>query len=88
MFGKVKELLDYKKQMDMLKKELEKIYTEYENKGIKIVIRGDQHIERIEVDGEEDKRLKDFLNDAMKESQKKVSKKMQGQMGGLGMPGL
>lgn len=88
MFGKVKELYEFKKQADAMKKEMEKIYTEYENKGVKVVVRGDQHIDTIEIDGEDDKRLKDVINEALKESQKKVAKKMQGQLGNMGLPGF
>ena len=55
------------------KKEMEQIFVEYENRGIKLVVRGDNHIEKIEVDGVEDKRLKDVINDALKEVQKKIS---------------
>ncbi|MEK7595921.1 MAG: hypothetical protein AAB443_05040 [Patescibacteria group bacterium] len=88
MLGKFKELMDLKKHADAMKKEMEKIMVEYEDKGIKLLIRGDQHIEKIEINGVEDKRLKDVLNGGLKEVQKKVSKKMQGQLSDLGIPGL
>jgi hypothetical protein len=48
-------------------------------------------VERVEVDGEEDKRLKEVFNKASKEVEKKVEKKMQsqfGNLGDLGIPGL
>ncbi|OGC50456.1 hypothetical protein A2716_04605 [candidate division WWE3 bacterium RIFCSPHIGHO2_01_FULL_40_23] len=88
MFDKMKDLYNLKKQADSMKKEMEQIFVEYENRGIKLVVRGDNHIEKIEVDGVEDKRLKDVINDALKEVQKKVAKKMKGQLSDLGIPGL
>ncbi|MBI4091555.1 YbaB/EbfC family nucleoid-associated protein [candidate division WWE3 bacterium] len=88
MFDKMKDLYNLKKHADSMKKEMAKIMVEYEDKGIKVLVRGDQHIEQLEVDGVEDKRLKDVLNNAMKETQKKVAKKMQGQLSDLGIPGL
>lgn len=88
MFDKMKDLYNLKKQADAMKKEMEQIFVEYEDKGVKIVVRGDNHIEKFEVNGEEDKRLKDVVNDALKEVQKKVAKKMKGQLSDLGIPGL
>ncbi len=88
MFDKMKDLYNLKKHADAMKKEMEAIFVEYEDKGVRIVVRGDQHVEKIEVNGEEDKRLKDVINDALKEVQKKVAKKMKGQLGDLGIPGL
>lgn len=61
---------------------------EVEERGIKIKMRGDNHVEVVTVDGAEDKRLKEAVNKAVKEVQKKVAKKMQGQLGDLGIPGL
>ncbi len=71
-----------------MKKGMEKIFVEYEDKGVKLLVRGDQHIEKVEINGEEDKRLKDVFNEALKEVQKKVAKKMKGQLSDLGIPGL
>ena len=68
-----------------MKKEMEAIHLEVEERGVKIKIRGDQHIEEIVVDGHKEDRLRDAINKAVKESQKKVAKKMQGRMGDLGI---
>jgi DNA-binding protein YbaB len=88
MFDKLKDLNRLRKVQNEVKKGLEAIFVSYEKEGIKVVIRGDKKIEKIEVDGEENKLIKDIINDAMKEVDKKVEKQMRGQMKDLGFPGL
>lgn len=88
MFGKFKELYDLKKKADVLKKKMTEIAIEVEERGVKLRLRGDNHLEELSVDGEQDGRLRDVLNKALSEVQKKVSKKMQGDLGDLGIPGL
>lgn len=88
MFGKVKRLYELKKKADSMKREMEAIHLEIEERGVRIKIRGDQHLEEVVVDGKKDDRLRDAVNRAIKESQKKVAKKMQGNLGDLGIPGL
>lgn len=88
MLNKFKELYDLKKKADVMKHQMEEIHLEYEDRGIKLKLRGDNHIEQIVVDGIEDERIKDVVNKALKEVQKKVAKKMQGELGDLGIPGL
>lgn len=83
--GKIKDLYKLKKQADEMKREMENIVVEVEEKGVKIVMQGDQKVVSISVNGEEDPRLKDMFNKAVKESQKKVSKKMQGRLSDLGL---
>lgn len=87
-FGKAKELFKLKKQADVMKKQMEQITVEVEERGVKIVMQGDQKIREIWVDGADEPRLREAFNKAVKESQKKVAKKMQGQLGDLGLPGL
>lgn len=88
MFDQAKGLYKLKRQSDLLKKQMERITIEVEEKGIRVVVRGDQRIKELYIDGEEDRRLCDVINKALKESQKKVAKKMRGQLGDLGIPGL
>ena len=71
-----------------MKHQMEEIHLEYEDRGIKLRLRGDNHLEHIIIDGTEDERIKDVVNKALKEVQKKVAKKMQGELGDLGIPGL
>jgi len=71
-----------------MKKRMEEIFLELEDRGIKVRLRGDNHLEELIVDGQKDERIRDVLNKALKEVQKKVAKKMQGDLGDLGIPGL
>jgi len=88
MFDKAKEILKFRKMQSEMKKELENIFATVEKSGVRIVIRGDKHIEKIIVDEEEQRLLKDVLNDSMKEVDKKVEKQMRGKLGDFGIPGL
>ena len=49
---------------------------------------GDKKIEKLEIDGVDDKALRDLMNDAFKDVDKKVEKQMRGQLQDLGLPGL
>jgi len=84
-FGNVKKLYELKKKADEMKKQMEQIIVTTEDKGIKIVMQGDNHIQEVWVDGELDVRLKETFNKAIKETQKKVAQKMQGQLGDFGL---
>ena len=88
MLDKFRELYDLKKKADAMKHQMEEIHLELEDRGIKLKLRGDNHIEQIIIDGTEDERIKDVVNKALKEVQKKVAKKMRGELGDLGIPGL
>ena len=88
MFDKLKDLNKLRKAQSEIKKELEQIFVSEEKSGIKVVIRGDKKIQKIEIDGEAQKDLKDVLNDAFKSVDKKVEKQMRGHMGDLGLPGF
>ncbi len=83
--GKVKDLYNLKRQADQMKKEMERIIVEVEEKGVGIIMQGDQKVQSVKIDGVEDLRLKDAFNKAVKESQKKVAKRMQGRLSDLGI---
>jgi len=85
---KLKEANRLRKIQSEMQKQLEQIFSTYERAGIKIVVRGDRRVERIEIDGEDRKDLKDSLNDAFKDVNKKVEKQMRGQLQELGFPGV
>ncbi len=84
----IKQLNELRKQGQQLKSEMERIMTEVAEGKVKITIRGDQQIERVEVEGVEREDLKKAFNKAVKESQKDVSKKLSGMLMGMKMPGL
>lgn len=88
MFDKLKDLNRLRKVQGELKRQLEQIFVTEEKKDIKVRVRGDKKIELIEIDGEELRDLRDILNDAFKEVDKKVQKQMKGQLDDLGFPGL
>jgi len=86
--GKMKDLYALKKQADQMKKEMEKILVQVFVGNYEISMKGDQTIEYVKENGEERTDLKNLFNNAVKESQKKVAKKMRGRLGELGIPGL
>lgn len=86
--GKVKDLYALKKQADQMKKEMEKITVTVSLGDYELTMRGDQTIESITENGEENKTLVKLFNSAVKESQKKVAKKMRGQFSDMGLPGM
>lgn len=88
MLDKVKAINNLRKTQAEMKKQLEQIFVSYSHRDVQILIRGDKKIERIEIDGVENKELKEVLNDAMKQVDKKVEKQMRGQLSDLGIPGL
>jgi DNA-binding protein YbaB len=85
MFDKLKDLNKLRKTQAEIKKQLEKIFVQSEKGEMLVLIRGDKHIEKIVISGEEQKDLKDLLNGAMKDVDKKVEKQMKGQLGDLGL---
>lgn len=88
MFGQVKQLNELRKQGQKLQSEMERIKVEVSEGKVKIFIRGDQQIERVEVDGQEREDLKKAFNKAVKESQKVVSKKLSGMLMDMKLPNL
>jgi DNA-binding protein YbaB len=85
MFDKLKDLNNLRKAQGEIKKELEGIYVEGEKQGIKVLVRGDKRVEKLELDGVEQKALRDLINDTMKDVDKKVEKQMRGHMSDLGL---
>ena len=77
---------ELRKQAKQIRGEMEKITVEVTEGEIKIVLRGDQQIERIEEAGVARDDLKKAFNKALKESQKKVSQKLSGMMTGMKLP--
>lgn len=88
MLDKIKNLYELKRKSDDMRRKMAAVTAEIEEKGIKILIRGDQHVEEIIIDGEKNDRVKDAINRALKDVQKKAAKKVQGDLGDLGIPGL
>ena len=72
-----------RQQAMKLQKELEQIKETVEKGGTKIVVKGDQTIDYILMDGEERRDLVDLINEALKKVQKESAKKMLEMGGGL-----
>jgi len=83
-----KELYRLRKEQSKMQKQMEQIFSAQEKRGYKVVVRGDRKIEAIYIDGQEQKDLKDVINDAMKDVNKKVEKQLRGQLSEMGFPGL
>lgn len=86
MFDKFKQLGELKKMRDQamqLKRQLAAEEMIVEEGDIKVVIRGDQTVKNVVIGGEEQKRLVDVLNQAIKKSQQQAAKKLQEMGGGL-----
>ena len=88
MFDKVRELNKFKQAKSKIKKQMEEISATREKDGIKVVVRGDKKIQRLEIDGEDQKDLRDLINDTFGDVDKKVEKQMRGQLKDLGLPDL
>lgn len=82
--GQLNELRKMRSQALALQKELEKEVVKYEKGSVVVKVNGAQKVEYVEIDGQERKDVKDALNEAMKEVQKKAAKKMMDMGGGLG----
>jgi DNA-binding protein YbaB len=85
MFDKVKKINELRKAQSKIQKQLEEIYISEESGDYEVVIRGDKKIEKIVISGEENDKLRNLLNSAMKQVDKKVQKKMRGQLSELGL---
>lgn len=88
MFDKAKKLYNLKRRADKLKKRMAKIVVEVEVGDVKVVMRGDQSVDEVLVDGESNPDLKKAFNKAVKRSQKEVAKKMRGDLSDFGLPGI
>jgi DNA-binding protein YbaB len=84
-FNKVKQFpgqIGQAKKIYDIQKQLEKTESFLEEEGIKVVIKGGgiagrMEIKTLEIDGQEDKRLMNVLNKALKKSQEATIKRLQ-----------
>jgi DNA-binding protein YbaB len=79
MFNKLKQLKELKDLQDSLSKEK----AEVEKNGIKVVVNGKMEIEQIKLNpelaiDEQEKKLQECINDAMKKVQMAAAQKMSG----------
>ena len=86
MFDKFKQagnLIKMKSEADKLQKELKTIIETYEKDGVRVKVNGAGEVDYIEVDGEARNDIKDAVNAATKNVQKKAAQKMMEMGGGL-----
>lgn len=81
MFGNVMQNLGNLSKLKSMQDALKKEVITFEKSGVKVTIRGDMEIQKLEIDGIENRKVSDAINEAMKKIQMEAAKKMM-QMGG------
>lgn len=78
--GEIKKMRD---QAMAIQKELQAEEVVLENRGVKVIITGDQKIKELETNGRSDNDIKEAINEAIKKSQEVAAKKLSQMSGGL-----
>jgi DNA-binding protein YbaB len=78
-----KQLWDLRNKAMAMQKALAQEFVTVEKNGVKVVMSGDQKVQKIEIEGEENRDVAEAINEAIKESQKVAAKKIQEMGGGL-----
>lgn len=75
-FGALGDLQKLQQQAQKMQAALQQEEVVVEKNGVKVVIRGDQIIESIEVDGIVENRIAEIVNEAVKKTQELAAKKL------------
>ena len=75
-FGALGDLQKLQQQAQKMQAALQQEEVVVEKNGVKIIIRGDQIIESIEVDGIVENRIAETVNEAVKKTQELAAKKL------------
>lgn len=70
-------------KMAMLQRKIMNKKVEVEKEGVKVTVTGDGKLKEIEIDGKEEKRVANVVNQAISDAQKYAASEMQGSMGDL-----
>jgi DNA-binding protein YbaB len=70
------DLQQLQKQAKQMQEELKKETVEINKHGVRVVVRGDQQVLEIEVDGVLENRIADAINDAVKKTQEVAARKL------------
>src|SRR3972149_9707579 len=91
MFDKLQQLKEVKKMRDeamQIQRTLDSETLEVEKRGVKIKLTLAQRFISIEANGKSEEDIIEAVNEAVKESQKRAAKKMQGMVGLEGLKGM
>jgi len=75
-FGALGDLQKLQQQAQKMQAALQQEEVVVEKNGVKVIIRGDQIIESIEVDGIVENRIAETVNEAVKKTQELAAKKL------------
>jgi len=88
MFDKVRSINKWRKAQAEIEKQMEQIQVSNERAGYKVTVNANNKVLEIFEEDEENKVLRDLLNDTLKEAKKKSEKKLRGQADSLGLGDL
>lgn len=91
MFDKLQQLKELKKMRDeamRIQKALDEEVVDVEKKGVKVKVTLAQRFISIESNGHGNEDVVEAVNEAIRESQKRAAKKMQGMVGLEGLKGM
>jgi len=74
--GGLGDLQKLQQQAQQMQQALQKEQVVVDKNGVKVVLRGDQAIELVEVDGVVENRIADAINEAIKKTQELAAKKL------------
>ncbi len=74
--GKLGDLQQLQKQARAMQEALQKEQVEVEKNGVRVIVRGDQQVLEISVDGIIENRIAEAINDAVKKTQELAAKKL------------
>lgn len=75
-FGALGDLQKLQQQAKQMQEALQKEQVTVEKNGVRVVVRGDQVIESIEVDGIIENRIAEAINEAVKKTQELAARKL------------
>jgi DNA-binding protein YbaB len=75
-FGALGDLQKLQQQAQKMQAALQQEQVVVEKNGVKVIIRGDQIVESIEVDGIVENRIAEIVNEAVKKTQELAAKKL------------
>jgi DNA-binding protein YbaB len=75
-FGALGDLRKLQQQAQQMQSALQKEQVEVEKNGVRVVVRGDQQIIEVEIDGIIENRIADAINEAVKKTQELAARKL------------